>query len=264
MILNNGIEIPNLGLGTFRNKDENTADSIITAIDNGYRLIDTAKVYNNEEAIKQAIASTQVDRKQLHITSKVWTKQFTNIKQEVKRALAACGLEYFDTYMLHWPRSYAENALAWQQMEEIYDAGLVKSIGVCNFQIHHIDKLMETAKVTPVINQVECHPNLPQYHLQQVCDTYGIKLQSYCSLMQGESTEAVNQVAQKYGVKKEQIILKWLINRGILVIPKSANKERQIINFDAQKIELSDDDMLLIAKDNIAKRYYPDPDNHLF
>ncbi len=262
--LNNDTEIPMIGLGTFRNNDDKTTESLKIAIKNGYQMIDTAKVYENEESIKQIVTNNIIKRDEIWITSKVWTTEFTNIEEELDRALNATGLDYFDMYLLHWPRSYAENADAWKQMEAIYRSGKVKAIGVANFQIHHIDKLMETAEITPVINQVECHPNLPQYHLQNICEKYGIKLQSYCSFMKNEAKIVIDEIAKKHSVSSYQVILAWLIERQIIVIPMSKYESEMIENINSLNLQLDKDDLELIKKANKAVRYYPDPDNHKF
>lgn len=262
--LNNGLEMPMLGLGTFKNNDENTKKSFENALNIGYTMFDTARVYKNEYAFKALLDSSKIDREKIWITGKVWTREFSDIEAEVDRALKANGLEYFDMYLLHWPRSYEENANAWKQMEKIYQKGKVKSIGISNFQIHHVENLLKTAKVIPVINQVECHPNLPQYNLQSKCEEYGIRLQSYCSFMKNEEKIELKKIADKYNATPYQIILSWLIKRNIAVIPKSAFSNEMSENINSLTINLDEDDLLLIEECNEAKRYYPDPDNHNF
>ncbi|MGL5316387.1 MAG: aldo/keto reductase [Peptostreptococcaceae bacterium] len=264
--LSNGLQMPKFGLGTFRATGEEATNAFLSAINEGYKMIDTAKVYENEECLKEALEISSVDRKDLWITSKVWTTEFTDIRTEVLRALEATGAEYFDLYLLHWPRSYEENAKAWAQMEEIYKEGLVKAIGVSNFQIHHLDRLLETATIKPMINQVEAHPNLPQYNLQDYCAKFDCRIESYCSFMKNEclEKEELVQVAKKHNVTVYEVILAWLMKRDIIVIPMSTNKEEQAINLKSLELKLDDEDMELIKKANKAKRYYPCPDNHKF
>lgn len=266
LTLHNGVKMPQIGLGTFRATGDNAKKAIISAIEIGYRMIDTAKVYENETALKDALKESNVDRKDLWITSKVWTTEFTEIEKECRRALEATGLEYFDLYLLHWPRSEAENANAWKQMESLYQKGLVKAIGVSNFQIHHMRALMAEAKIAPMVNQVECHPNLPQYNLQIECQKYDCYLEAYCSFMKNEGTtkEQLVTVAKRYNVPVNSIILAWLIERGIIVIPMSLNEKHQRSNLESLEIKLDSEDIALISEVNKAVRYYPDPDNHKF
>lgn len=264
--LSNGLQMPKFGLGTFRAKSDEAIRAFTDAIELGYPMIDSAKVYENEDAIKKALEISGIKRENIWITFKVWTTEFTDIRTEVLRAIEATGTQYFDLYLLHWPKSYAENAAAWKQMEEIYEEGLVKAIGVSNFQIHHLDRLLETAKIKPMINQVEAHPNLPQYILQDYCREFDCYIASYCSFMKNECLEKQQlvEVAKKHNCSVYDVILAWLMQRDIVVIPKSVNKDRLKSNMNALNITLDNEDFELIKKCNKAKRYYPCPDNHYF
>ncbi len=264
--LSNQVEMPIFGLGTFRAQGASATNAMLSAIKMGYTMIDTAKVYENEECIKEVLANESVKREDLWITSKVWCTEFTDVRTEVLRALEATGAEYFDLYLMHWPRSYKENAEAWAQMEAIYEEGLVRAIGVSNFQIHHMDRLLETAKVKPMINQVEVHPNLPQYNLQEYCEKFDCHIEAYCSLMQNECIEKQEllQVALKHNVSVYEVVLAWLMQRGIIVIPKSIHDHELAMNLKSLDLVLDAEDMELIKKCNKAKRYYPCPDNHKF
>ncbi len=264
--LSNGTKMPIFGLGSFRSTGDEALKAMKHALDCGYTMIDSAKVYENEDAIKQLLALDGVNRKDFWLTSKVWTTEFTDVKTEVKRALEATGAEYFDLYLMHWPRSYEENAKAWAQMEEIYEEGLVKAIGVSNFQIHHLDRLLETAKIKPMVNQVEAHANLPQTNLQEYCAKFDCVLEAYCPLMQNECTEKAEmlEVAEKHGVPVQHVALAYLLKRDIIIIPKSIKPERIESNMKALDLILDDEDMAKIKKCNKAKRYYPCPDNHKF
>ncbi len=264
MKLNNGVEIPQIGLGTFLNNEQGAHEAIVEAIASGYRMIDTAKVYQNEKYIKMALEKTDVKREELTIVSKVWPSEYDDIETEIKRALNACGLQYFDVYMLHWPRSYAKNKEAWQQMETIYKKGYARAIAVSNFQIHHLNELIKTATIMPTINQVEVHPRLPQYNLQKYLEKYDIKLEAYGSFMRGADYGELIRVAKKHNASVEQVILSWQIARGIIVIPKSVNKERQIANLQSCELKLDEEDLKIIATEHTGKRYYSDPDNHNF
>lgn len=263
MKLSNGVEMPSIGFGTFRIKDK---ESITNAINNGYTLIDNAKVYENEEYLKAALTETADRSQNIFLTSKVWTTEFNEIEKEYERACAAIGVPKLDLYLLHWPRSNEENLIAWKQMEELYKSGKVGAIGVSNFQIHHLEYLRNNSEIFPMVNQVECHLNLPQYNLQEYAKKHGCLIQSYCSLMENEcdENEIILEVAKKHNATPQQICLSWLMQREILVIPRSTNNQHQVDNFAASEIKLTDEDMEKLKKVNKAKRYYPDPDNHKF
>ncbi|OON94299.1 MAG: hypothetical protein ATN31_03720 [Candidatus Epulonipiscioides saccharophilum] len=264
--LSNGIKMPKFGLGTYLSKGEEGIEAIKEAIKLGYPMIDTARVYKNEQEIREALEITGIQRENIWITSKAWTKDFGDIRAEVVRALEAMGVKYFNLYLLHWPKTYVENADAWKQMEQIYEEGLVRAIGVSNFQIHHLDRLLKTAKIKPMINQVEAHPNLPQYNLQEYCEQFNCHLEAYGSFMnnEGKDMPELVEIAQKHDCSIYDVTLAWLMQRGIAVIPKSVTKSRIASNMNALNIKLDDEDMELIKRCNQAKRYYPCPDNHSF
>lgn len=260
MKLRNQINIPEIGFGTYKIAEKN---AIETALKVGYRLFDSAKVYKNEQFLKEVVAANYVNREELFITSKVWPSDFSDVNKEFVRVTSELGVDYLDLYLLHWPRSNEENLIAWKQLEQLYKTGKVKAIGVSNFQIHHLEYLKQNAEIFPMINQVECHLNLPQYRMQSYLKENGALLQSYCSLMSGNASnfEQIVEVAKKHEATPEQICLAWLMKREVLVIPRSQREENIINNFKAQTIILDDDDMLLLKKVNQACRYYPDPDN---
>ncbi|MEG0473307.1 MAG: aldo/keto reductase, partial [Solibacillus sp.] len=237
--LNNGIEMPGIGLGVFQVENGVTADIVKNAIDVGYRSIDTAAIYGNEagvgEGIKQALASTGLKREDLFITSKVWNAGLSYDETVVayEESLKKLGLDYLDLYLIHWPgkNKYAES---WRALEDLYKAGKIKAIGVCNFNISHLQDLLKSARVIPVINQVEFHPRLQQVDLRAFCEKHNIQLEAWAPLMQGGLLEdqTIAKIAEKYGKSIAQVILRWDIQNGVVTIPKTVSKERMVQNAD--------------------------------
>lgn len=189
--LNNGTEIPGLGLGVFQIPDEDTAEVVKKGIITGYRLIDTAQIYGNETGtglgIKEGLAATGLSREDLFVTSKVWNNHLTYEEtiNAFEETLDRLALDYLDLYLIHWPGNNAFKE-SWQAMEELYEAGKIKAIGVSNFEIHHLEDLLSYAKVVPVINQVELHPKLSQQALRDFCEKHNINIQAWSPLMQGK------------------------------------------------------------------------------
>lgn len=270
--LNNGSEMPWLGLGVFRVENgPEAAEAVKTAIVNGYRSIDTAAIYGNEESvgegIRQGMKAAGISREDLFITSKLWNDDFgyTSGIQAYGTSLKKLGLEYLDLYLLHWPvdGKYKE---AWKALEHLYMDGQVIAIGVSNFQIHHLEDLMEDADIKPVVNQIEYHPRLTQEKLLAFCREHGIQVESWSPLMAGEALEQpeLKEISAKYGKSVAQIILRWNLQNGVVVIPKSTNEGRIVENSQVFDFELAEEDMGRISALNEDRRVGPDPDNFDF
>lgn len=270
--LHNGVKMPGFGLGVFKVEEgQELVAAVKAAIRHGYRSIDTAAVYQNEAgvgtAIREAIEESLVKREELFVTSKLW-----NADQGYDSALAAfeasmdkLGLEYLDLYLIHWPvkGKYKES---WRALETLYQEGRVKAIGVSNFQIHHLQDVMEGAEIKPMVNQVEFHPRLTQKELLQFCREQGIQLEAWSPLMQGEllNDPVLQEIGAKYGKTVAQVILRWDLQHGVITIPKSTKEARIIENASIYDFSLSEEDMNRIDGLNEDRRVGPDPDNFNF
>lgn len=266
--LANGVEMPRLGLGVWKAKDgEEVQNAVKAAIQTGYRLIDTAAVYKNEEGVGKAIKESGVSREDLFITTKVWNDDqgYDSTLQAFEESRKKLGLEYIDLYLIHWPvkGKYKET---WKALEKLYEDGLVKAIGVSNFQVHHLKDLLADAKVKPVVNQVEFHPYLTQKELLAYCNEENIQLEAWSPLMQGEvvRVDVIKELAEKYGKTPAQIVLRWDLQHGVVTIPKSVKEHRIRENADVFDFELSQEDMNKLDALNKNHRFGPDPDNFNF
>lgn len=266
--LANGVEMPRLGLGVWKAKDgEEVQNAVKAAIQTGYRLIDTAAVYKNEEGVGKAIKESGVSREDLFITTKVWNDDqgYESTLQAFEESRKKLGLEYIDLYLIHWPvkGKYKET---WKALEKLYEDGLVKAIGVSNFQVHHLKDLLSDAKVKPMVNQVEFHPYLTQKELLAYCNEENIQLEAWSPLMQGEvvRVDVIKELAEKYGKTPAQIVLRWDLQHGVVTIPKSVKEHRIRENADVFDFELSQEDMDKLDALNKNHRFGPDPDNFNF
>jgi len=264
--LNNGLQMPGMGLGVFQVENDATAEMVKNAIEVGYRSIDTAAIYGNEagvgQGIKLALASTGLNREDLFITSKVWNDglSYDETIAAYEDSLQKLGLDYLDLYLIHWPGKdkYAES---WRALEDLYDQGKIKAIGVCNFTVAHLEKLLTFARIKPVINQVEFHPRLQQVELRAFCDKHQIQLEAWAPLMQGGllEDETIAQIATKYGKSIPQVILRWDVQNGVITIPKSVRRERMMQNADVFDFTLTDEEMAIINSMNLEQRVGPNP-----
>lgn len=270
--LSNKVDMPWFGLGVFQVEDGNDViQSVKAAIKNGYRSIDTAAVYGNEEGVGQAIREAMeeygVTRQELFITSKVWNADqgYEETLKAYETSLQKLGLDYLDLYLIHWP---VEQKMVdtWKALEALYKEEKVRAIGVCNFQIHHLETLMKEATVVPMVNQVEMHPKLSQTALHEFSIKHNIQLEAWAPLMQGGifDMKELQDLAVKYGRTVAQIVLRWDLQRGIVTIPKSVKESRIIENADIFNFELSSEDMNVIDALNVDHRVGPDPDNFDF
>jgi methylglyoxal/glyoxal reductase len=266
--LHNGVQMPWLGLGVFKVKDgDEVVQSVKSALQAGYKSIDTAAVYQNEEGVGQAIKEAGVPREELFITTKVWNSDqgYDSTINAFETSLEKLGLDYIDLYLIHWPvkGKYKET---WKALETLYKEKRVKAIGVSNFQIHHLEDLMQDAEIIPMVNQVELHPLLSQTELRDFCKRQDIQIEAWSPLAQGELLEnaALKEIAHKYSKSVAQIILRWDLQNGIVTIPKSVKEHRIIENADVFDFELSSEDMDKISSLNENRRVGPDPDNFDF
>ncbi|MGM0837860.1 MAG: aldo/keto reductase [Bacillota bacterium] len=260
--------MPWFGLGVFKVEEgQEVESSVKMAIQAGYRSIDTAAIYKNEDGVGKAIKEAGVPREELFITTKVW-----NADQGYESTLAAfeasmekLGLEYLDLYLVHWPvkGKYVDT---WRALEKLYADGKVRAIGVSNFHIHHLQDILEVAEVKPMVNQVEYHPKISQVELLNFCKENGIQMEAWSPLMQGEllQNEVLMELAEKYDKSVAQIILRWDLQNGVVTIPKSVKEHRIKENADIFDFEITDEDMLKIHALNENKRVGPDPDNFDF
>jgi 2,5-diketo-D-gluconate reductase A len=246
--LNNGVEMPILGYGVYQVPDAAECErSVLTALESGYRSIDTAAAYKNEEAVGKAIKNSGIDRRDLFITTKLWLSNtgYEKTKQGFEESLNKLGLDYLDLYLIHQP--YGDVHGSWRAMEELYESGKIRAIGVSNFQPDRVMDLIVFNKVVPAINQIETHPFNQQIEAQQFLKENNVQQESWGPFAEGKSNlfsnELLRGIGKKYNKSIAQVVLRWMIQRGIVVIPKSVTKERIIQNFNVFDFELSPDDM---------------------
>lgn len=267
--LNDGARIPQLGLGVFRSKEgKPTSDAVRWAIEAGYRHIDTARIYGNEKSVGEGVRHSGVDRKDLFITTKLWNDDMRAGRQQaaIDESLRDLKLDYVDLYLIHWP---VENFVeSWLEMEKILASGKAKTIGVSNFKEHHMDALLERAKVVPAVNQVELHPYFNQEPLRKYCAEKGIAIEAWSPLGgQGGSVlddDRIKAIGKKYGKSPAQVVIRWDLQHGIITIPKSVHQERIKENADVFDFELTQEDMKVLDGLHTGKRVGPDPDTFDF
>ncbi|WP_028592735.1 aldo/keto reductase [Paenibacillus massiliensis] len=271
-ILANGVKMPWLGLGVFKVEEgPELVSAVREAITQGYRSVDTAAIYANEEGvgmgIREGLEAAGIEREDLFVTSKVWNSElgYESTLQAYDESLRKLGLEYLDLYLIHWPVE-GKFKEAWRALETLYTTGRVKAIGVSNFQIHHLEELMKDAEIKPMVNQVEYHPRLTQVELRAYCQKHGIQLEAWSPLMQGQLLEhkELQEIATKHGKSVAQIIIRWDLQNGVVTIPKSIKAHRIAENANVFDFELSPQDMQLISSLNQDMRVGPDPDNFDF
>jgi 2,5-diketo-D-gluconate reductase A len=265
LVMNNGLQIPQIGFGVFLVPPEETKQAVTEALETGYRLIDTAQGYRNEEGVGAAIAESDVPREELFITTKL-----TNSEQGYDTTLAAfdgsmekLGIDVLDLFLIHWPLPMFDQYVeTWRAFEKLLRDGRVRSIGVSNFEIEHLQRLMAETDVTPAVNQIELHPQFPQDDLREFHQEHGILTESWGPLGQGKGLlEDANivEVAHRKDRTPAQVVLRWHVQLGCVVIPKSVRSERMRENFDIFDFELDDVDMAEISKVRTGQRLGGDP-----
>ena len=250
--LNNGVKMPLLGFGVFQVPEPAECEKAVSAaLKAGYRLIDPAAAYFNEEAVGRAVAKSGIKREELFITTKLWIQDagYENAKKAFYTSLEKLGLTYLDLYLIHQP--FNDYYGSWRAMEELYKEGKIRAIGVCNFYPDRLADLCVNAQVTPMVNQVECHPFFQQKEALKTMREFKVQPEAWGPFAEGKygifQNEVLNGIAQKYGKTAAQVILRWNVQRGVVVIPKSVKEERIKQNFDIWDFSLSADDMQKIA-----------------
>lgn len=262
-----GNTIPQLGLGVYKVENDIVAPLVSHALTNGYRLIDTASMYENEVGVGQGIVDSGVPREEIQVATKFWMDGlgFENTLKAFDKSLKLLGLDYLDFYLIHWPAPkrgllYVDS---WRAMEKLKNEGLVRSIGVCNFHTHHLDEILKVAEHKPVLNQIELHPWLTQEKTLVYDNEHSILTQAWSPLARGKilDEQSLTDLANKHGKSVAQIVLRWHIQRGVAVIPKSNSKDRIIENMNVFDFELSADEVAAITALNTNFRTGVDPED---
>ncbi|CAH0028451.1 unnamed protein product [Clonostachys rhizophaga] len=274
--LNTGATIPSVGLGTWRSEPGEVRGAVAFALKQGYRHIDAALIYGNEHEVGQGIKDSGVPREEIFLTSKLWNTHQPNVAEGLKKSLDALGTDYLDLYLIHWPVRLVPNETSellpvnpdgtrsvdrswdqsetWRQMEEVYNSGKVKAIGVANWSIPYLEELRKTWKIVPAVNQVELHPFLPQHKLREYCAKYGILLEAYSPLGSAGaplmSDDDIQEIAKKNNVSPATVLISYHVNKGAVVLPKSVHEKRIVSNKEV--VELSQEDLDLL--DGLAAR----------
>ena len=249
--LNNGIEMPQIGFGVWKIPFNQTAKVVTDVIKNHYRLIDTAKQYGNEEQVGQGIKDSGIERKQLFLTTKIFNGDqgdFDKLRNAFNEQLKKLGTDHVDLLLLHWPvfNKYIES---WRALEAIYNDGQARAIGVCNFDVDHLQNLMDHANIMPMVNQIEFNPRIHQPDTVAFCQDNHIQLEAWSPLGNGQllNSPVINKIAKEHGKSPAQVILRWELQQGFIVIPKSIHEERMRENRDVYDFELDADEMEAIA-----------------
>jgi methylglyoxal/glyoxal reductase len=262
--LNNGSQMPWLGLGVFRMTDEKETElAIRAALEIGYRSIDTATIYKNETSVGRAIRASGVPRQSIFLTTKVWNSDLRQqrVLAAFEESLARLAVDYIDLYLIHWPVSgYYQPA--WKELEKIYASGRAKAIGVSNFTVHHLEDLLSECQIVPVVNQVEFHPRLFQPKLLDFCQRHHIQVEAWAPLMRGQifTEDTVQKLAAKYRRTPAQVILRWDLQHQVVTIPKSTHPSRIAENAQIFDFELSEEEMCALDGLDQGKRIGPHPD----
>ena len=265
--LNNGVEIPQFGFGVFQVPPEETSETVQAAFDAGYRHIDTAEMYENEEGVGQAIAAAGLPRDELFVTTKLNNDLhgYDSAQRAIDESLQKLGLEYVDLFLIHWPRPKEDRYVeTWKAFEKIASDGKARSIGVSNFTIANLERLAKETGTVPAVNQVELHPHLVQTALRNYHVEHGIATEAWSPIAQGGdllSDGVLKELAEKYGKTPAQVVLRWHVQLGNIVFPKSTKPERMRENIDVFDFDLSNDDLDAVSALNRDERTGPDPDD---
>jgi diketogulonate reductase-like aldo/keto reductase len=261
--LSNGVKMPWFGMGTMNTgkEDAEVAEVIKTAAGLGYRSFDTAKVYKNEVGVGQGLKESGIPREELFITTKLANSDhqgFDAVLAAFDESLGKLQLDYLDLYLIHWP--VPGHLESWKALEKLYKDGRVRAIGVSNFMIHHLEALFEVAEIRPMVNQYEYHPLLTQPDLKDYCQSQNIQVEGYFALRDSQDNPQIIEIGQKYGKSPAQVILRWEIQSGVVIIPKSTREERLQENASIFDFELSEQDMATIDNFSSERRINSHPD----
>ncbi len=249
LVLNNGVEIPLIGLGTYQMRGYEVEKAVEVALEAGYRHFDTASIYGNEKEIGNTLRNLGVKREDIFITSKVWNDDqgFDNTMKAIDISLDKLQTDYVDLYLVHWPLPDKRKS-TWEAMIDIYDGRKARSIGVSNYTSDHIEELMKYSSITPVVNQIEITPFLYQKDLVSNCESFDIKIEAYSPLLKGKKLDDPNivKIGKKYNKSSAQVLIRWSLEKGFIVLPKSANADRIKENIDVFDFELNSEDMSLL------------------
>lgn len=259
--LNNGMEMPILGFGVYQIPDYNECKkSVLQALETGYRLIDTASAYQNEKAVGDAIKESGIDRKELFVTTKLWITEtgYEKTKKSFEESMEKLQLDYLDLYLIHQP--FGDYYGSWRAMEELNENKKIRAIGVSNFYPDRFVDLAENSKIKPAVNQIETHPLFQREYDDKIMKEYGTQIESWGPFAEGKNNmfnnPIISEIGKKHNKSAAQVILRWLIQRNVVVIPKSVRKERIIENFNVFDFELSEDDMNKIKSMDMGKSLF--------
>ena len=263
--LNNGVKMPWFGLGVFRSEEgSEVINAVKVALENGYRSIDTAAIYQNERGVGKAILESGIAREDIFLTSKVWNSEqgYAPTLAAFEESVEKLQTEYLDLYLIHWPKG-KRSVESWKALEELYKKGKIRAIGISNFLIHHLEDFLPECNIIPAVNQVEFHPELIQPELLKYCQSKGIQLEAWSPIMKGKVMEipTLLEIAEKYRKTPVQVVLRWDIQKGVVTIPKSVKPERIVANSDIFDFELSPEDMARIDALDKNERIGFHPDN---
>lgn len=260
--LRNGIDIPVLGLGTYKAHGDELISAILDALKMGYRSIDTASFYENEEEVGEAIKASDIERKDIFVTTKVWNDEqgYDETLKAFDRSIGRLNVDYIDMYLIHWPVA-GKFKQTWRALESLYEQGAVRAIGVCNFLEHQLKDLMSTANVPPMVDQIEHHPELVQPSLREFLKDNHIQQEAWSPIMRGGVIEIpqIVEIAKKYHKTPAQVVLRWDIQNGVVAIPKSVHRDRIKENSEIFDFELTEAEMKMIDNLDKDKRTGPDP-----
>lgn len=267
--LSNGVLMPGIGFGVYQTKSgKETENAVEWALEAGYRHIDTAMIYGNETSVGKAVKKSGIPRDSLFITTKLWNEDIRKerVDQAFEKSLENLGLDYIDLYLIHWPAQGFEKA--WKVMEELYNKGKIKAVGVSNFQIHHLKELEKVSALKPMVNQIESNPVFNNQDLINYCKNENILVEAW-SPLGGTGTsilgiQELESLGKKYNKSPAQIVIKWHLQRGVVPLPKSVHRERIFSNIDVYDFTLDSRDIELINSLNRNTRVGPDPDNFDF
>lgn len=261
LTLNTGDQIPQVGLGVFQVDDEVCEQIVLDALEVGYRHIDTAMIYRNEAAVGRGIAASGIPREELFVTTKLWNSDqgATATPEALATSLELLGLEYVDLYLIHWPAPLRDEYVAsWLALEELHQQGLARAIGVSNFEPEHLERVLDEGSIVPAINQVELHPAFQQRTLRSFQEPLGIITEAWGPLGQGKyelsELPGLTDIADTHGKSIQQIVLRWHLQEGVVVFPKTVRKERMIENLSVFDFELSPEEMTVLAAMDADRR----------